>query len=91
MICETIREGMECVFMSSKGCSYSKGVCFEILEECAGCGHVLALKAGSYCSSYPEPALKWKNGNCNFATHLKEEVKKGVKINPLKASKRYKK
>ncbi|MBW2436990.1 MAG: PxxKW family cysteine-rich protein, partial [Deltaproteobacteria bacterium] len=32
---------------------------------------------------------KWKNGNCNLATHVTIESKKAkAKINPLKASKR---
>ena len=32
---------------------------------------------------------KWRNGNCNMATHLKAKSKKGNgRINPLKASKR---
>lgn len=35
-----------------------------------------------------DPELKWKNGNCNLATHVVVEAKKKQKINPIKASKR---
>jgi hypothetical protein len=41
-----------------------------------------------YCSSYPNPSIKWKTNHCNFATHAKIEVQSQQKINPLKASKR---
>jgi hypothetical protein len=45
--------------------------------------------AGSYCKTYCEPSLKWTKGSCNFATHIKKEVKEDTfKLNPLKASKR---
>jgi len=35
--------------------------------------------------------MKWRNGPCNFATHVKHEIKRdesGKVINPLKAAKR---
>jgi len=88
MICTTIREGHECFFMKKTGCSYNNGVCREVVEQCEGCGHIGTFVAGKYCLSYPEPALKWRNGNCNFATHLKVTGAAKDKINPLKASKR---
>ncbi|HNU70512.1 MAG TPA: PxxKW family cysteine-rich protein, partial [Thermodesulfobacteriota bacterium] len=38
---------------------------------------------------YAEPQLKWKNGSCNFATHVKKEDTTQKKaLNALKASKR---
>jgi len=42
---------------------------------------------GTKCFAYISPAAKWKNGNCNMATHLiyEEDVQKFK--NPLKASK----
>jgi hypothetical protein len=50
---------------------------------------VVAFEAGPYCKTYSEPALKWAKGSCNFATHIKKEVKEdNFKLNPLKASKR---
>jgi hypothetical protein len=74
--------------MKKNGCSYNGGVCLEVVEQCEGCGQIGTFAAGRYCSTYPAPALKWKNGNCNFATHIKTaQVAKG-KVNPLKASKR---
>ena len=88
MICTTIREGQECSFMKKTGCSYNGGVCREVIEQCEGCGHIGTFAAGKYCVAYPEPALKWKNGNCNFATHIKAAAAVKEKINPLKASKR---
>ncbi len=92
MVCTTIREGSECFFMTAKGCSYNNGVCLEIVEQCDGCARVGIFDAGKYCETSPEPEAKWKNGNCNLATHVKTAVaEKTVKINPLKASKRSKK
>lgn len=89
MICETVRKGHECPFMTAKGCSYKGGVCREIVEKCDGCGRSVEMESGWYCSTCPEPSLKWKLGSCNLATHIKAEDKKAKqKINPLKASKR---
>jgi hypothetical protein len=44
--------------------------------------------AGKFCSSYPNPSIKWRASACNFATHNKVELQDRQKINPLKASKR---
>ncbi|MCG8470926.1 MAG: PxxKW family cysteine-rich protein, partial [Desulfobacterales bacterium] len=42
-----------------------------------------------YCTSAPDPDARWKNGNCNLATHVKNVIEeKKQKINPIKASKR---
>jgi hypothetical protein len=50
---------------------------------------VVTFEAGSYCKTYCEPSIKWAKGPCNFATHIKKEVKEdNFKLNPLKASKR---
>jgi hypothetical protein len=39
--------------------------------------------------SFPDPALKWKRGVCNMATHAKaQKAAENHKLNPLKASKR---
>ncbi|WP_028316237.1 PxxKW family cysteine-rich protein [Desulfatibacillum aliphaticivorans] len=88
MLCTTIKKGQECPFMTKKGCSYNGGACFTLVEQCTGCTRVMELESGWYCTACPEPAIKWKNGNCNLATHVARETKEGVKINPLKASKR---
>ena len=90
LICETVRKGSECAFMTAKGCSYNGGVCREVVEQCDGCGRTTKMESGWFCSACPEPSLKWKLGACNLATHVKADEKKGAKqkINPLKASKR---
>jgi len=91
MECTTVRPGTRCKFMSSKGCTYMEGVCFEIVEQCEGCGRVTEYGDRKFCAVYPHPAMKWRSGICNFATHVKKEVPKdesGKKINPLKAAKR---
>ena len=89
MKCTTIREGMECAFMTAKGCSYNNGLCHEVVEACKGCNRASEIESGWYCTACPEPSLKWKNGNCNLATHVTTESNKAkTKINPLKASKR---
>ena len=90
MICTTIKEGMECPFMSAKGCSYKGGICHQIVEQCQGCNRGTELSSGWYCTACPEPAVKWKNGNCNLASHVSNTATAAAqtKINPLKASKR---
>ncbi|OPL16329.1 MAG: hypothetical protein AVO38_08230 [delta proteobacterium ML8_D] len=91
MECTTNKPGVQCKFMSKKGCKYLGGACFEIVEQCEGCARVVRYETGNFCSVYPHPAMKWRKGICNFATHLTKEVMKdeaGRKINPLKAAKR---
>lgn len=58
------------------------------VEQCSGCDRVRTFDEQEFCSSYPDPAYKWKGGNCNFATHIKAQVTDKAKVNPLKASKR---
>ena len=90
MICDTIRKGNDCNFMTAQGCSYNGGMCHEIVEQCQGCRRTSEFSTGWYCGTYPEPAQKWKNGRCNFATHVTDagDLGKKAKINPIKASKR---
>ncbi|MFO7752843.1 MAG: PxxKW family cysteine-rich protein [Desulfobacteraceae bacterium] len=89
MICATVKEGEECVFMASGGCSFNGGSCRPVVEACDGCSRVKEYADGRYCTASPDPAVKWKNGNCNMATHLKfEAAGKTQKVNPIKASKR---
>ena len=59
-----------------------------IVESCQGCDRTTSIDDAVYCKSYSNPAAKWRLGICNFATHVKAEVKAGTKVNPLKASKR---
>jgi hypothetical protein len=91
MICQTIKAGTECIFMKKSGCTYNGGQCHPIVEACQGCDRIVQFPTGSYCNSYCEPRLKWMNGSCNLATHVKKAQNNAgavKKLNPLKASKR---
>jgi hypothetical protein len=88
MICQTIRVGSECAFMTAKGCGYNGGLCHEIIDSCQGCSRATQITSGWYCSSCPDPKIKWKGGKCNMATHIAAVETAKTKVNPLKASKR---
>jgi hypothetical protein len=91
MVCQTVKAGTECVFMRKNGCAYNGGTCYPVVEQCEGCDRALQYDSGVYCSTFPEPRLKWVNGNgCPMATHVKkgQNSANGKKVNPLKASKR---
>ena len=91
MVCQMIKVGTECMFMRKNGCSYNGGKCYPVVEQCQGCDRASEYPTGVYCSAYPEPRLKWVNGNsCSLGTHVKkaQAADNGKKINPLKASKR---
>lgn len=60
----------------------------QIVEQCEGCERIQEFDGAKFCGSYPQPAVKWRMGNCNFSTHMKAEAKAKAKVNPLKASKR---
>jgi len=92
MICETVKTGVDCAFMTKKGCGFNGGSCKVIVEKCTGCARILENGTGNYCRIYPDPSAKWAIGGCPSASHLKKAVKEETqKINPLKASKRSKK
>jgi len=89
MICQTLNNGVECIFMKQSGCGYNGGKCYSIVESCEGCNRIQEFETGKFCSSYAEPGMKWKNGQCNFATHIvKESAAPKKVVNALKASKR---
>ncbi len=89
MVCTSVKEGLDCYFMSNQGCQFNGGTCHEIVEQCEGCQKAQVFPTGSFCIAFPDPASKWRLGKCNMATHMKEAAKKeAAKINPLKASKR---
>ena len=89
MVCATVKEGSECLFMGKQGCQFNGGNCHPIVEKCEGCQKIKEFPAGTYCLSFPDPATKWRVGNCTMASHLKVSKAKGNgKLNPLKASKR---
>jgi len=89
MDCTTIKPGKPCPFMNASGCTYNGGICHEIVEQCKGCKRVAEISKGWFCEATPNPSMKWKNGNCNLATHISGgPVAVKAKVNPLKASKR---
>jgi len=89
MVCQTVKKGIDCIFMKKSGCGYNGGKCHPIVDKCEGCGRIEELPAGKYCSVYPDPRIKWQNHSCNFATHVKKESKASkTTLNALKASKR---
>lgn len=90
MHCVTVKAGSDCAFMSKSGCGYNGGSCHQVVEQCDGCQRVMDLPIGRFCSSFPNPSMKWKTNHCNFATHakLENQSQQQAKINPLKASKR---
>jgi hypothetical protein len=89
MDCTTVKPGAECVFMTTKGCSFNGGTCHHTVDQCDGCNRSSEFPSGWYCTACPDPALKWKGGRCNLATHVNTTAKSDtVKVNPLKASKR---
>jgi len=68
---------------------FTDGSCQMIVENCEGCDRIVAGTIGKVCSAYPAPSRKWSAGICNFATHVKVEIKsEELKMNPLKASKK---
>ena len=88
MICETVKKGVDCAFMSKKGCGFIGGSCHPVVEQCGECSKIFDYESGKYCKIYPEPKSKWLRGNCPTASHIKMEISEAQKINPLKASKR---
>ncbi len=76
--------------VTDKGLEFNGFLMEPIVENCKGCERIATVQDQEYCTSYPLPAGKWRHGACNFATHVKASVDKsgGVKLNPIKASKR---
>ncbi|MCD6153702.1 MAG: PxxKW family cysteine-rich protein [Syntrophobacterales bacterium] len=89
MVCQTIKAGIECAFMTKKGCGFNGGSCHQIIDKCEGCNKIIEYATGKYCMIYPNPAGKWAIGGCPSASHIKNDAgARDQKINPLKASKR---
>jgi len=89
MICNSVKQGVECFFMNKTGCQFNGGSCHPIAEQCNGCAKAKEFPAGKYCLIFPEPVVKWRTGKCTMATHIaKAPVQEQAKVNPLKASKR---
>ena len=89
MVCQTVKAGVECAFMTKKGCGFNGGSCYQIIDKCDGCNKIIEHPTGKYCMVYPAPSSKWAVGGCPTATHIKKDLAgSSQKINPLKASKR---
>ena len=89
MVCTTVKKGTECIFMTKRGCEFNGGSCHPIVDQCDGCQRIVEYPTGTFCMSFPDPVIKWKNGVCNMATHMKTQTTaENHKSNPLKASKR---
>ena len=89
MVCATVRNGFECIFMNKRGCQFNGGSCHAIVVQCDGCQRIVEYSTEKYCMNFPDPAIKWKTGICNMATHVTINNKKeSIKVNPIKASKR---
>ena len=90
MVCATVKQGVDCFFMSKGGCQFNGGHCHPIVEQCEGCQRIQEFPTGKYCTSFPDPSVKWRSGICSMATHVKASNgnQGNGKINPLKASKR---
>lgn len=73
---------------TADGMMYNGFHCLPVVEQCVGCDRVQGFEGQDFCTSYPQPSTKWAMGRCNFATHIKREMKAAAKVNPLKASKR---
>lgn len=40
------------------------------------CDRIVKEKGNFYCSTFYNPDAKWRNGNCNMASHIKKEEDK---------------
>ncbi len=89
MQCVSLKKGVECAFMTRKGCNFNGGQCHTVVESCTGCSRAASFEEGMFCTVVPNPANKWSKGSCNFATHVERKKAEETRtINPLKASKR---
>jgi len=79
MHCESIKPGIDCTFMTKKGCSFNGGKCRPVVESCEGCERILQANGDRYCNAFPDPSVKWRRGTCNLATHQKGNGK-GAKV-----------
>ena len=72
MLCQTIKSGVECSFMTKGGCGFFGGSCVTVIEKCDGCNKVLESSTGKFCRVYPDPTAKWAIGGCPTASHIKK-------------------
>ena len=70
-----------------------------IIDQCRGCARIITqtsfevkpnvylVPEVKYCKACQVPSAKWKNGNCNLASHVQRAKEDFKAIDPLKASK----
>lgn len=74
---------------TSNVAKFSEGSFLPIVEQCEGCERIVEVSGDRFCDTFKNPSAKWRLGICNFATHVKPEVKVvKIRVNPLKAAKR---
>jgi hypothetical protein len=89
MVCQTVKAGVECAFMTKKGCGFNGGSCYTVIDKCEGCNKIIESASGKFCRVYPDPTAKWSVGGCPTASHVKKAKEEASqKLNPIKASKR---
>jgi hypothetical protein len=75
--------------MQQIGVNFSDGRFQPVIEKCNGCERITVDNGVQYCQTYLNPNAKWRLGMCNFATHIRPEIKIAkIRVNPLKAAKR---
>ena len=75
--------------MQQAAVKYGDGKFQPVVEKCTGCDRIVEEDGVQYCQTFLNPEAKWRLGICNFATHVKPEIKVAkARINPLKAAKR---
>ena len=74
---------------TSNAAKFNDGSFLPVNEKCEGCERIVEVGSSKFCDTYMNPDAKWRLGICNFATHVKVELKTDdAKVNPLKASKK---
>ena len=55
MQCITLKKGVECAFMTNKGCNFNGGRCHSVVEKCEGCSRTLTADEGHLLRCRPQP------------------------------------
>jgi hypothetical protein len=61
--------------MAKNGCSFIGGSCRPTDPKCEGCDRILDSAETKYCAVFPDPAAKWRRGDCSMASHIKSDAK----------------
>jgi hypothetical protein len=44
------------------------------IDKCEGCNRIELIDGEKFCTAYPRPEFKWKNGACPLATHTHKMI-----------------